>query len=81
MGCSVRTGTALGGSETFAADIRSCPPARSLHLTLLPLPSGAAEHSWRNVYGGCGSQKALKETGCSAATGLMDTEETTRKQT
>ena len=42
---------------------------------------GAAERSRSKVRGGCGSQKALKETGCSVAAGLMDLTETSRKQT
>lgn len=79
MGCSVRIGMALGVVETFAADITSYPPARSLPPDIASTPFWSCralleKGTW------CGSQKALKETACSADTSLMDIEEITRKQ-
>lgn len=78
-------GTGLWGqcaAETLAAEIRACLPVRLLSPDIALTPfRGAGEHSWSKVRGGCNSQQALKETGCSVATGLMYLTETSRKQT
>lgn len=84
-GWGVRMGTGLGRQRavgTLAAEARMCLPGRLLLPKMALAPFwGVAEHSWGKAHGGCKSQRALREAGRSAATGLVSLIETPRKQT
>jgi len=69
-------------AASLAAEIRACLPVRLLPPDIAFPPFwGAAEHSWNKVRGGCNSQRAPKETGCSVATRLMYLTKSSRRQT